>query len=154
MPRTIEQTEVADAFASLRQALNAAAAAYSEAEAYYRRAAGVDLEAHPQMAAEALSGFLQRMDGLARILRSDALGAVGQVWAATGREIEVIHREGLGRSAIRDREARDRLDSERVEAVDAAQAETRAAQREVNRLLREGEEEPGSITSQPPAEGN
>ena len=154
MPRTIEQTEVADAFASLKQALNAAAAAYSEADAYYRRAAGVDLDAHPQMAAEALSGFLQRMDGLAKILRSDALGAVGQVWTATGREIEVIHRERLGRSAIRDREERDRLDSERAEADDAARAGALAEQRDVNRILHEGAEEPGTTTPRSLAEGS
>jgi len=154
MPRTIEQTEVAEAFATLRQALNAAAAAYSEAESYYRRAAGVDLDAHPQMAAEALSGFLQRMNGLAKILRSDALGAVGQVWTSTEREIELIHRERLGRSAIHHREERDRLDSERVEADDAARAEALSEQHEVNRLLQEGKEEPGTTSPRSLAEGN
>jgi hypothetical protein len=120
MPRTIEQTAVREAFTVLTDELDRVQHAFQEAEVYYHHGASVDLDAHSQVGREMLTGLLQRMDALARTLRGGALGAVERVWNATDQELQALHQQQVKWTSARNREERDRIDTEREQAADAS----------------------------------
>lgn len=140
MSRSLEQSPLGEAFASLADEVERVQSAFQEAELYYRRGAAIDLDAYPQMGLEALTGLLQRMDALARTLRGGALEAVDRVWQATQQELQTVHERQVNRTATRDRERQDHLRSADEETADTERAADEEERRQVNDLLRDAED--------------
>ena len=135
MSRSIEQTEIRSALTSLQAEIERVGAAVSEVEAYYLQAAKVDLDEHPQMGLEALTGFLQRMDALARTLRQDVLGSVERLWEVADGEMQTVHQRHLRLAAEADHGERERKENERLKRAEAVRAQELDEQQRVNRLL-------------------
>ena len=145
MSRTIHQTEIATALASLKEGLAAANAAFSQVESYYATSAEVDLDDHRQSGLEVLSGLLERLDALARTLRQDCLPPVEQLWMATEAVRQAVHQQQANQSTRSERYEREQVRREQEDAAEEARAQELEEQRQVNRLLRGDEpvDDPG-----------
>jgi hypothetical protein len=135
MPRSIQQTGIHSALASLKQGLEGLNTAFAQLEAYYRAGAEIDLNTHPGSGVEVLNGILQRLDGVAQTLRRDSIASVERLWRATEEELQAAQRDQQNRSAAKERDGRNRRGDERAAAAAASRAQELDEQRQVNRLL-------------------